>query len=187
MEKKKELRNHCAFTISFSKMLRIVRRYSAGVEVDFQKLLREDLKTAMRNKAPAAERTMIRTLLSELKNLDIDNNGKADRFAVWGHLKKLSTQRSKTAEEYLKPGQPDRFKELAEVELAEEKVISQYLERVPVASKEDIRGKVVALMKEKGLADDNKQAIFKAIPWAKVQEEWNASRAMISEVVNEGL
>lgn len=169
-------------------MFRQLRKYTtASTGVDFQTVLRGDLKTAMRNKEPMAKRTMIRTLLSELKNLDIDNNGAADKFAIWQHLHKLSNERNKTAEEYLKPGQPDRFKELAETELAESKVIQQYLLQLPVASKDEIKSKVLALVEEKGLPLDNKQGIFKAIPWGKVQEEWNASRSMISEVINNDL
>lgn len=169
-------------------MFRILRQYSQSASpVDLQRILREDLKTAMRNKAPMAQRTTIRTLLSELKNLDIDNSGHADKFAVWQHLHKLGGERSKTAAEYLKPGQPERFQELAAVELAEGKLIAHYLLQLPVASKEEIKSKVLELVQEKGLDLSNKQGVFKSIPWNKVQEEWNASRSMISEVINNDL
>lgn len=157
---------------------------SAASAFDLSAVLRADLKTAMRNKAPMAERTLIRGLLSELKNLDIDNKGASDKFQIWQHLNKLSNQRESSASEYLKPGQPDRFKEMADNELAEAKIIKLYMDQLPVASKESIKQKVQALVDANGLQGKDKKEIFKVVPWAKVQDEWNASRSMISEVIN---
>ncbi|GMM29624.1 Aim41 protein [Martiniozyma asiatica (nom. inval.)] len=160
---------------------------SATVFETMQNTLRNDLKVAMRNKAPQAERTMYRSIMSELKNLDIDCGPETtpDEFKIWDHLNKLSKQRRETAAEYLKPGQPERFQELAEKEIIEAKLIESYLTKLPVASKDEITIKVKEIIQKEGISLEDKKQLFKSIPWGKIQNEWKASRGMVSDAINE--
>lgn len=149
----------------------------------FLTTLRNDLKLSIRNKAPALEKTTLRGILSEMKNLEIENHGSVvDEFKIFDHLNKLVKQRNDTANEYLKPDQPERFKELAEKELSEARVISKYLTALPVASVEEIKAKVEELMKSENITD--KRKVFAKIPWNKINAEWKASRGAVSDVVN---
>lgn len=145
--------------------------------------LRNDLKACIRNKLPAIEKNTIRGVMSEMKNLEIENHGSAiDEFKIFDHLNKLIKQRNETAAEYLKPEQPERFKELAQKELDEAAIISKYIKALPVASEEEIKAKVVALMEAEGITD--KKRIFSKIPWGKINAEWKASRGAVSDVIN---
>lgn len=157
---------------------------SAGPIYDgFLTTLRNDLKLSIRNKAPAIEKTTLRCVLSEMKNLEIENHGSVvDEFKIFDHLNKLVKQRNETANEYLKPDQPERFKELAEKELNEAKLISKYLAALPVATEDEIKAKVEALMKAENITD--KRKIFAKIPWNKINAEWKASRGAVSEAIN---
>lgn len=145
--------------------------------------LRNDLKASIRNKAPAIEKTTIRGIMSEMKNLEIDNHGTAvDEFKIFDHLNKLVKQRKETAKEYLKPDQPERFKELAEKELDEAKIISKYLGGLPVATEDEIKSKLEQLMEAENITD--KRKLFAKIPWNKINQEWKASRGAVSDVIN---
>ncbi|KAG0675882.1 Altered inheritance of mitochondria protein 41 mitochondrial [Pichia californica] len=145
--------------------------------------LRNDLKACIRNKSPAVEKTTVRGIMSEMKNLEIENHGSiVDEFKIYDHLNKLIRQRNETAAEYLKPDQPERFKELAEKEIDEAKIISKYLNALPVASEEEIKLKLVDLMKSEGITD--KKKLFPKIPWAKINTEWKASKGAVSNAIN---
>lgn len=98
------------------------------------------------------------------------------------HLNKLVKQRKETAKEYLKPNQPERFKELAETELNESKIIENYLTKLPVASESEIENKIKQIIETVGSTERKK--IFSKIPWGKINIEWKASRGAVSDVVN---
>lgn len=149
----------------------------------FLSTLRNDLKVSMRNKAPATEKATLRGILSEMKNLEIENHGSiVDEFKIYDHLRKLVKQRTETANEYLKPEQPERFKELAQKELDEAAIIEKYLVGLPVASSEDIKAKIVEIMNAENITD--KKKLFSKIPWNKINAEWKASRSAVSDVIN---
>ncbi|AWU75862.1 uncharacterized protein C5L36_0B10980 [Pichia kudriavzevii] len=157
---------------------------SAGALYDgFLVKLRDDLKTCIRSKAPPIKKTTVRGIMSEMKNLEIENHGSVvDEFKIYDHLNKLVKQRKETANEYLKPDQPERFKELAQKELDEAAIISKYLLDLPVATEEEIKAKVQALMASENITD--KRQVFSKIPWGKINKEWRASRGAVSDVIN---
>ncbi|TID23827.1 hypothetical protein CANINC_003118 [Pichia inconspicua] len=168
---------------------RIGIRYNSTVSTagelydNFLVTLRNDLKSSIRNKEPAVVKTTVRSVMSEMKNLEIENHGNVvDQFKIYDHLNKLVKQRKETAEQYLKPDQPERFKEMAEAELEEAKIIAKYLTVLPVASEEEVKAKVIELMKAENITD--KRKLFPKIPWNKINSEWKASRAMVSDVIN---
>lgn len=150
---------------------------------NFLVTLRNDLKASIRTKQPPVVKTTVRSVMSEMKNLEIENHGKhIDEFKIYDHLNTLVKQRKETAAQYLKPDQPERFKEMAEAELEEANIIAKYLKDLPVASEEEVKAKVVALMEAENITD--KRQLFPKIPWNKINVEWKASRAMVSDVVN---
>jgi uncharacterized protein YqeY len=149
----------------------------------FLTTLRNDLKLSIRNKAPSLEKTTLRSVLSEMKNLEIENHGSiVDEFKIYDHLNKLVKQRNETADEFLKPNQPERFKELAQKELDEAIIIKKYLNDLPVATEDEIKSKVEQLMKSENITD--KRKLFSKIPWNKINQEWKASRGAVSDVIN---
>lgn len=149
----------------------------------FLNSLRTDLKACIRNKLPPIEKTTVRGILSEMKNLEIENHGSiVDEFKIYDHLNKLVKQRKETANEYLKPDQPERFKELAEKELSEAKIIEKYLNSLPVATEDEIKTKLRELMKSENITD--KRKLFPKIPWAKINTEWRASKGAVSNAIN---
>lgn len=150
---------------------------------NFLNTLRTDLKSCIRNKAPPVEKTTVRGIMSEMKNLEIENHGSlVDEFKIYDHLNKLVKQRRETANEYLKPDQPERFKELAEKELTEAKIIEQYLTKLPVATQDEIKAKLLDLMKAENITD--KRKLFPKIPWNKINSEWKASKGAVSTAIN---
>lgn len=172
------------FTTTLFAGVRFNSTSSAGPVYDgFLNSLRADLKTCIRNKAPALEKTTVRGILSEMKNLEIENHGSVvDEFKIYDHLSKLVKLRNETANEYLKPDQPERFKELAQKELEEAKIISKYLTALPVASEEEITARLTELMKAENITD--KRKLFPKIPWNKINKEWRASKGAVSNAIN---
>lgn len=168
---------------------RVGIRYNSTVSTagklydDLLVTLRNDLKASIRNKQPPVVKTTVRSIMSEMKNLEIENHGSAiDEFKIYDHLNKLVKQRKETAAQYLRPDQPERFKEMADAELEEAKIIAKYLTELPVATEEEVTAKVVELMKAENITD--KRKLFPKIPWNKINTEWRASRALVSDVIN---
>ncbi|KAG7855189.1 hypothetical protein KL919_004956 [Ogataea angusta] len=148
--------------------------------------LRQDLKTSIRMKADVFERNVIKSILTEVKNLEVANAGKdQDEFQLYDLLAKMVNQRKKTAEEYLKEGAPDRFQQMGLNELREIPYIEKYMRELPVASESEIEARVEAIAKElqkdEGLSSP--KALFGKIPWKTIQEDWHASRAAVSAVI----
>lgn len=166
-------------------MFRRVYTTAAGAPGAYEELmatLRNDLKASIRNK-DALQKTTVRNIMSEMKNLEIENHGSiVDKFKIFDKLNKLIKQRNDTIAEYLKPNQPERFQKLAEKEQFEADFIHSYLAKVPVASKSEIQAKIQSLMEAEGVSDPKR--IFSKIPWAKINEEWNASKSAVTDAVN---
>ena len=81
-----------------------------------------DLKDAMRNK-DSVKRTLLRTLMAEVRNAEIDKKSELDDAGIIGVLSKQSQQRKDSAEAFREAGRQD----LVDVELAEIEIISAYL------------------------------------------------------------
>ena len=81
-----------------------------------------DLKDAMRNK-DSVRRTLLRTLIAEVRNTEINTQTELDETGIIAVLTKQSQQRKDSAEAFKLAGRQD----LVDVELAEVEIISKYL------------------------------------------------------------
>tara|TARA_Y100001960_G_scaffold119497_1_gene127914 strand:+ start:1603 stop:2052 length:450 start_codon:yes stop_codon:yes gene_type:complete len=81
-----------------------------------------DLKDAMRNK-DSVRRTLLRTLIAEVRNTEINTQTELDETGIIAVLTKQSQQRKDSAEAFKLAGRQD----LVDVELAEMEIISKYL------------------------------------------------------------
>ncbi|ANZ73423.1 BA75_00798T0 [Komagataella pastoris] len=149
--------------------------------------IRNDLKLNFRFKADVLEKNVIRSILAETKNLEIDNKDKdLDEFKLYDLLSKMIKQRQDSAAIYLKEGSPDRFRQTGWNELREVDYITKYLEALPVASAEEIEAKVEpivqSVLEEEGELKSPKE-IFSRIPWKVVNQEWQASEGAVKNCV----
>jgi len=88
----------------------------------FKDRLNVDLKDAMRNKDPI-KRTVIRTLLSEIRNAEIAAQKDLQESDIEGVMSKQAQQRKDSIEAYDEAGRQD----LVDKETAELNIISEYL------------------------------------------------------------
>ena len=88
----------------------------------FKDRLNADLKDAMRNK-DAIKRTVIRTLLSEIRNAEISAQKDLQEGDIEGVMSKQAQQRKDSIEAFGEAGRQD----LVDKETAELKIISEYL------------------------------------------------------------
>ena len=96
--------------------------------------LDSDLKDAMRNKE-ALKRTVLRTMLSEIRNAEIDSRTTLDDEGIISVLTKQMQQRKDSVEAYIAANRQD----LVDKETEEIDIISVYLpEQLPVEEIEEI-------------------------------------------------
>ena len=88
----------------------------------FKDRLNVDLKDAMRNKDPI-KRTVIRTLLSEIRNAEIAAQKDLQESDIEGVMSKQAQQRKDSIEAYDEAGRQD----LVDKETAELNIITEYL------------------------------------------------------------
>ena len=88
----------------------------------FKDRLNVDLKDAMRNK-DAIKRTVIRTLLSEIRNAEIAAQKDLQESDIEGVMSKQAQQRKDSIEAYDEAGRQD----LLDKETAEQNIITEYL------------------------------------------------------------
>ena len=88
----------------------------------FKDRLNADLKDAMRNK-DAIKRTVIRTLLSEIRNAEISAQKDLQEGDIEGVMSKQAQQRRDSIEAFGEAGRQD----LVDIETAELNIISAYL------------------------------------------------------------
>ena len=81
-----------------------------------------DLKDAMRNK-DSVRRTLLRTLIAEVRNTEINTQTELDETGIIAVLTKQSQQRKDSAKAFKLADRQD----LVDVELAEVEIISKYL------------------------------------------------------------
>ncbi|ODV82840.1 hypothetical protein CANARDRAFT_108078 [[Candida] arabinofermentans NRRL YB-2248] len=165
-----------------------VRFNSTAAYDEAIKLIRQDLKTNIRLKSDNLEKNVIRSILTEVKNLEISNkqNKESNEFQLYDLLNSMINQRLKTSEIYLKEGSPDRFKQVGLNELREIKYIEKYLNSLPCSTIKEIDLKVLEIantLKKDGLLNDSK-SLFSRIPWKTIQSDWKASKDMVSSSVN---
>ncbi|GME96229.1 unnamed protein product [Ambrosiozyma monospora] len=148
--------------------------------------IRQDLKLNIRKRADPLEKNVIRSILTEVKNMEIESQNKPkDEFALYDLVSKMIKQRKATAEEYFKEGSPDKFHQIGLNELREVEFLEKYLTKMPVASQEEVEAKVLGIaeaLQKDGLLNTEAD-LFKRIPWGAIKVEWKASRASTSAAV----
>ena len=153
---------------------------------EVMKVLRSDLKQSIRMEADPLEKNVIRSILTEVKNMEIATRGELhDEFQLADLLDKMIKERNASAAEYMKEGSPDRFQQVGLNELREADFLTSYLKRLPVASDKEVDEHVTKLaetLKSEGELN-SKEDLFKKIPWKTVKGQWHASRSSISKSV----
>ncbi|GAV54949.1 hypothetical protein ZYGR_0AS02720 [Zygosaccharomyces rouxii] len=135
--------------------------------------LKKDLKQAMLAK-DELKKTTIRSLLSTIKNKEIDNKNKTlDEYTLFDLYSKLISQRKDSITEFL----DNKREDLVGKEQHEIEIIEQYRRALPVASKEEIDSKVLQLLRDLKEKEPNLQMkqTFGRINWKAVNSEWKAS------------
>lgn len=155
--------------------------FSTQSYADSLSKLKKDLKEAMIAKDDI-KKTTIRSLLSTIKNKEIDNKGKElDEFGLFDLYSKLIHQRQDSILEFVKNNRP----ELVEKEQKEIKIIKNYLNALPVASKEEVDANVLTFLKNlKEAAPDIKmKQVFGKVDWTIMPIEWKASPNVIKSSI----
>ncbi|SMN20233.1 similar to Saccharomyces cerevisiae YOR215C AIM41 Putative protein of unknown function [Maudiozyma saulgeensis] len=135
--------------------------------------LKKDLKTSMINKNDL-EKNTIKGLLSEIKNMEIDNKGNHnDEFLLFDTYSKLIHQRHDSIENYLANNRED----MANKEKQEVEIIKKYQNLLPVATQEEIDEKVIELLRFIKKEEPNLQLkqVFGKVNWKTTSEQWKAS------------
>ncbi|AET41598.1 Aim41p Ecym_8320 [Eremothecium cymbalariae DBVPG len=159
------------------------RTISSKAYTDAIVLLKADLKQAMINKDNLKKNT-IRSLLSTIKNKEIDNKDKHfDEFMLYDIFSKMVSQRQESITNFIKNKRDD----LVEKETQEIEQISQYLNSLPVASPKEIEAKVIQFLAElkQSQPDLKLPQVFNKIDWNTIPKQWKASPASIrSSIAN---
>lgn len=114
--------------------------------------LDSDLKDAMRNKE-ALKRTVLRTMLSEIRNAEINSQTTLDNEGIISVLTKQVQQRKDSVEAYAAANRQD----LVDKETEEINIISVYLpEQLPVEEIEEIIKTAISEMGASSLSDMGK-------------------------------
>ncbi|CCE63802.1 hypothetical protein TPHA_0F03210 [Tetrapisispora phaffii CBS 4417] len=140
--------------------------------------LKKDLKQAMLAKDDA-KKTTIRNILSTVKNMELDNQGKDfNELTLFGIYSKLIKQRKDSIAEFIKNDRTD----LASKEETELAIINSYLKLLPVASQEEVDKKVTELLtKVKSEQGDNVQLkeILRSLNFKILQVQWKTTQGVI--------
>ncbi|KAL6941719.1 hypothetical protein ACO0RG_002856 [Hanseniaspora osmophila] len=173
---KKSVKPSCCLRV-----VQTARFENTAAYTDALALLKTDLKKAMLAKDDV-KKTTIRTLLSSIKNKEIDAKKKDfDEFMLVELYSRLINQRKESISEFLKNNRAD----LVGREESEMSLIKHYLEALPVASKEDVEQKVVDLLNK--LKNDQKDLqlkdIFKLLDLKTLPTEWKTSSNIIKSLV----
>lgn len=148
--------------------------------------LRADLKHSIRMKNDPLEKNVIKSILTEVKNMEIDSRGQVqDEFKLYDLFSKMIKERQHTADVYLKEGSPDRFKQVGMNEIREAHFLKKYVDRLPLASDKEVDAHVTAIaetLKADGKLN-SKQDLFKNIPWKLIKSDWNTSKSAVSESI----
>jgi len=167
--------------------VRLLATKSTAAYDEIMRSLRSDLKQSIRMKADPLEKNVIRSILTEVKNMEIASRGELhDEFKLADLFSKMIKERKASAAEYMKEGSPDRFQQVGLNELREANFLAAYLQRLPVASDKEVDEYVTKLaetLKTEGELN-SKQDLFKKIPWKIVKDQWHASRSSISKSVD---
>lgn len=141
---------------------------------DLKKHISDTLKTAMRAKEKQRV-TVIRTILSECKKIEVDERIELDDARVLAVLDKMNKQRKDSYQQFIDGGRED----LAVVEKEEMVIISEFL---PTPLTDDEVGEIVkAAIAETGASSMQQMGAVMAI--VKPQVQGRADMAQISKQV----
>jgi uncharacterized protein YqeY len=141
---------------------------------DLKKHISDTLKTAMRAKEKQRV-TVIRTILSECKKIEIDERIELDDARVLAVLDKMNKQRKDSNQQFLNGDRED----LAKIEQEEMLIISEFL---PTPLTDNEVGEIVkAAVKETGANSMQQMGAVMAI--VKPQVQGRADMALISKQV----
>ncbi|ODV95933.1 hypothetical protein PACTADRAFT_49363 [Pachysolen tannophilus NRRL Y-2460] len=164
-----------------SAVIRQVRFNSTAGYTEAIAKIRDDLKLNFRLKADVIEKNVIRSILTEVKNLEINNHNKGTNteYQLYDLFAKMIKERKDSAAEYMKKGNPDRFHQLGLNELRECDYIEKYLNILNLASDEEVDANV-----KKNYEKIKVQDIYKNIPMKSIEKDWNCSKSQVKESVN---
>ena len=141
---------------------------------ELKKHISDTLKTAMRAKEKQRV-TVIRTILSECKKIEVDERIELDDARVLAVLDKMNKQRKDSNQQFLDGGRED----LAKIEQEEMVIISEFL---PTPLTDDEVGEIVkAAIAETGASSMQQMGAVMAI--VKPQVQGRADMAQISKQV----
>ncbi|RNF52757.1 GatB/YqeY domain-containing protein [Marinomonas hwangdonensis] len=141
---------------------------------ELKKFISETLKTAMRAKEKQRV-TVIRTILSECKKIEVDERIELDDARVLAVLDKMNKQRKDSNQQFIDGGRED----LAVIEQEEMTIISEFL---PTPLTDDEVGEIVkAAITETGASSMQQMGAVMAI--VKPQVQGRADMAQISKQV----
>ncbi|MBU1293661.1 MAG: GatB/YqeY domain-containing protein [Gammaproteobacteria bacterium] len=141
---------------------------------ELKKFISETLKTAMRAKEKQRV-TVIRTILSECKKIEVDERIELDDARVLAVLDKMNKQRKDSNQQFIDGGRED----LAAIEQEEMLIISEFL---PTPLTDDEVGEIVkAAIAETGATSMQQMGAVMAI--VKPQVQGRADMAQISKQV----
>ncbi|CAI4051930.1 Aim41p SKDI_15G3580 [Saccharomyces kudriavzevii IFO 1802] len=166
-----------------STRLTFVRYNSSAAYTAAVSLLKGDLKKAMIAK-DEMKKTAIRSMLSAIKNKEIDLKGKsADEYSLYDMYSKLISQRKDSINEFIANKRDD----LVDKERGEMDIIKKYMDQLPVSSELDIDQNVKSLLdalKEK--AGDKKvqiKEIMGQFDLKSLPTEWKTSPTAIKNSI----
>ena len=138
--------------------------------------LDSDLKDAMRNKE-ALKRTVLRTMLSEIRNAEIDSQTTLDDEGIISVLTKQMQQRKDSVEAYLAANRQD----LVDKETEEINIISVYLpEQLPPEEIEAIITAAILETRASSLSDMGKVMGF-VMPQVKGRADGKIVNTIVTE------
>ena len=138
--------------------------------------LDSDLKDAMRNKE-ALKRTVLRTMLSEIRNAEINSQTTLDDEGIISVLTKQVQQRKDSVEAYADANRQD----LVDKETEEINIISVYLpEQLPVEEIEEIIKTAISEMGASSLSDMGKVMGF-VMPQVKGRADGKIVNTIVTE------
>jgi len=142
--------------------------------------LDSDLKQAMRNKE-ALKRTVLRTMLSEIRNAEINSQTTLDDEGIISVLTKQVQQRKDSVEAYEAANRQD----LVEKETAEINIISVYLpEQLPQEEVEQIIEDVISQSGSSSL-DDMGKVMGLVMPQVKGRADGKIVNAIVTKKLRE--
>ena len=142
--------------------------------------LNSDLKQAMRNKE-ALKRTVLRTMLSEIRNAEINSQATLDDEGIISVLTKQVQQRKDSVEAYEAANRQD----LVEKETAEINIISVYLpEQLPQEEVERIIEDVISQSGSSSL-DDMGKVMGLVMPQVKGRADGKIVNAIVTKKLRE--